>query len=114
MVPCLLQRPTRFQSTGHHQPPGCARVETVVLTVDYPFGTDRHRHIKRTPYLEPIESRRSDADDLERIVSQCQFATDDIPVAAIFTLPESIADNRARRAATTCVIARCEDPAENR
>src|SRR6185369_14581337 len=102
----LLRGPTGVQPSGNHQPPVEAGVETSVFAGDDCVGADRQRDVERAPDFQTEEAGRCDADDFERFVGEGYFATDDVWIAAEFTLPEPMADDCARRRAATVIVRR--------
>src|SRR5262249_56277876 len=55
-----------------------------------------------------------DPKDFKGPVGQGDFATNDIHVPPVFALPKRVADDHARRAATSLIIRRSEDAAQRR
>src|SRR5499426_3166979 len=110
----LFQRPARFQTSHHRQPPTGSGGETIVIASDDRFGADRQRHIERPPDLQSEEARGRDPDDFKRPVVQRELAANDVRVSAVLALPEAVTDDHARRAASTLIVRRGEDAAQRR
>src|SRR5262245_6225248 len=108
----LFQRPARFQTSHHRQPPVGSGVETVVGAMDDRFCADWQRHVERPTDLQPEETRGSDADDFKRLVGQRKFAADNIRVSTILALPEAVTDDHASRSAPPLIVRRREDAAQ--
>src|SRR5262247_236703 len=110
----LFQRPARFQTSHHRQPPTGSGGETIVIASDERFGADRQRHIERPPDLQSEEARGRDPDDFKRTVVQRDLAANDVRVSAVLALPEAMTDDHARRAASALVVRQGEDAAQRR
>src|SRR5262249_6195903 len=110
----LFQRPARFQTSHHRQPPTGSGGETVMIASDHRFGADRQRHIERPPDLQSEEACGRDPDDFKRPIVQRELSANDVRVSAVLALPEAMADDHARRAASTLIVSRGEDAAHRR
>ena len=75
------------------------------------LGAQRHGQVEVATDVEPGESGRRDADDLERMTAQPQRLPDRIVAAAVGTPPERVAQDRATRAAPRPVVVGRQQPA---
>src|ERR1700758_296456 len=64
----------------------------------------RNRHVKLPADLEAVKAGLGDADDFKWMMLDRDLASEDRVLAAIFPLPECIADDSARRSAPPLII----------
>src|SRR6266852_4440787 len=84
----FFDRPSRFQSAHHHQPPLGAGVRTVVFRATQAFGAERNGHVK--------------------------FLADSRQISGVLALPERVTKHHARSAATGLIVRIDEDPTQRR
>jgi hypothetical protein len=94
--------------SGHHaghdgEPPPGAGVDTRVLAIEDRSGADGNSDIKFGADVQAVEPRRADADDLEGMMVEGERAAEGVRSTAEMILPETVADDRERRAAALVV-----------
>src|SRR5262249_24012144 len=93
--------------------PGVAHSEPVVLRVQNGLETNGNGDVEGVSDAEAMEARRSDANDFEGVVVECEAFPDDRRVAREIALPESVAQIRGTYSAPGLVIFWSEKASED-
>jgi hypothetical protein len=100
----LLDRPTRLQAADRGEEPAIVPVEIRALAVRERLRAQRHRDIEVATDLDTEEAGRRDADNLKGVAVECDRAPERGGAAAIFALPEPVADDGGRRRAAAPIV----------
>ena len=88
--------------------------QMAVFSVDPRLSADRHNHIEITPHFQPKETCRRHSHHFHGMPVQGNLLANSVRVATELSLPERMADHRARRPTTGAVVLRSEHSAHQR
>ena len=78
------------------------------------FAAQGQGNVEVAAYLQPVETRRCDAENLEGMSINRELAPNHLGAAAKLPQPERVADHSAADTAAAIVVARRNQPAQHR